>query len=86
MTTPFPNPVITAMAALMLSACTSQSMPPPQTPTTAPVATTPANPKDNPFAGTVYESQGDALKKARGVQDTLDQSAKNRLDEIDKNQ
>jgi len=73
---------IAAMGALTLTACTSDAVPAPPPPV-APVAVPAAKP-DNPFAGTVYESQGDALKKARGVQDTLDQSAQQRLDEIDK--
>ncbi len=80
MTTPFSKSAITAMAVLMLAACTSDAVPkPPQQ-----AAAKSAGPKDNPFAGTVYETQGDALDKARGVQDTIDQSAQKRLDDIDK--
>lgn len=69
---------LAAMGILTLAACSSDAVPTPPPP--------PAAKPNNPFAGTIYESQGDALDKARGVQDTLDQSAQQRRDEIDKSE
>ncbi|MBK6727230.1 MAG: hypothetical protein IPG63_08235 [Xanthomonadales bacterium] len=41
------------------------------------------DPKGNPLEGTVLDAQGEALKKARGVQDTLDAAAQRKMDEAD---
>lgn len=61
-----------------LSACSGSSAP------AAPQAGTPSSQsKDNPLAGTALEDQGDALQKARGVEDTLQQSAEQRRNDID---
>ena len=39
--------------------------------------------KDITLEGTVLDAQGEALKKARGVQDTLDAAAQRKMDEAD---
>lgn len=65
-------------ALLALAACGSE--PAPVDPA---VPAERADPKGNPLAGTVLDAQGEVLKKARGVQDTLDQSAERRSSEID---
>jgi len=65
-------------ALLALAACSSE--PAPVDPA---VQAERADPKGNPLAGTVLDAQGEALKKARGVQDTLDQAAERRREEAD---
>lgn len=68
--------VITALLAL--GACSSE--PAPADPA---VQAERADPKGNPLAGTALDAQGEALKKARGVEDTLDQAAERRREEAD---
>ena len=68
--------------ALALGACSGASAPPPPAPAPA-AAAQPADPNRNPLAGTVLEAQGDAMRKARGVQDTLQQSEAQRRAQMD---
>lgn len=65
-------------ALLALAACSSE--PAPLDPA---VQAERADPKGNPLAGTALDAQGEALKKARGVEDTLDQAAERRREEAD---
>ncbi len=67
---------ITALFAL--AACSSE--PAPVDPAVQAERT---DPKGNPLEGTVLDAQGEALKKARGVQDTLDAAAQRKMDEAD---
>lgn len=78
------NVILAAMAgaiAISVVACSSASAPPSAEASTA---AKPADPKQNPLAGTVLQDQGAAMQKARAVQDTLDQAAQARSDEIDR--
>lgn len=68
--------VITALLAL--AACSSE--PAPLDPA---VQAERADPKGNPLAGTALDAQGEALKKARGVEDTLNAAAQRKMDEAD---
>jgi len=78
------NAMATALLlAAALAGCSSSTPPPPAAALPAATATQPADPNKNPLAGTVLEAQGDAMQKARGVQDTLQQSADQRQKEID---
>ncbi|MCC6559919.1 MAG: hypothetical protein IT478_01065 [Xanthomonadales bacterium] len=65
-------------ALLALAACSSE--PAPVDPAVQAERT---DPKGNPLEGTVLDAQGEALKKARGVQDTLDAAAQRKMDEAD---
>lgn len=42
-----------------------------------------ADPKGNPLKGTVLDAQGEALKKARNLEDQMMQDAEKRREEID---
>ena len=42
-----------------------------------------ADPKGNPLKGTVLDAQGDALKKARNLEDQMAKDAEQRRKEID---
>ena len=42
-----------------------------------------ADPKGNPLKGTVLDAQGEALKKARNLEDQMAQDAEKRRQEID---
>lgn len=42
-----------------------------------------ADPKGNPLEGTVLDAQGEALKKARNLEDQMMQDAEKRREEID---
>jgi hypothetical protein len=65
-------------ALLALAACSTETAP-----VDPAVQAERADPKGNPLEGTVLDAQGEALKKARGVQDTLDAAAQRRMDEAD---
>jgi hypothetical protein len=72
-----------ATLVLLLAACSGAEAPPPAADATAGAPTTAPDPKANPLAGTALESQGAAMQKAKGVEDTLQQSAEQRRAEID---
>ncbi len=77
------RPLITVLCVFLSTlAIAGCSDPPAPTPPSERPAK-PVDPKANPLAGTVLEAQGDAMQKARGVQDTLQQSADQRRAEID---
>ncbi|HQW80341.1 MAG: hypothetical protein IPF83_11945 [Rhodanobacteraceae bacterium] len=61
-----------------LAACSSDT-----TPVDPAIQAERQDPKGNPLKGTVLESQGEAMKKARGVEDIIGQSARDRLKEAD---
>ncbi len=65
-------------AACGFTACSSEAPP-----TDPAVQAERADPKGNPLEGTVLDAQGEALQKARGVEDTLQQSEQQRRAEID---
>lgn len=67
--------LITALM-LALAACSAEPPPPP-----APTAAKDA--QANPLAGTVLEGQGEAMQKARAVEDTLQKAAQARERQLD---
>ena len=77
MRTPILLPALVALASLALGACTETA------PTDPATRAERADPKGNPLKGTVLDAQGEALKKARGVEDTLAKSAEARREAAD---
>jgi hypothetical protein len=61
-----------------LIACSTET--PPTDPATQAERT---DPQGNPLKGTVLDAQGEAMKKARGVEDTLAKSAEARREAAD---
>lgn len=72
-----PLPMLLVLATLALGACTETA---PTDPATQAERT---DPQGNPLKGTVLDAQGEAMKKARGVEDTLAQSAEARREAAD---
>lgn len=66
------------VCSLSFAACSSET--PPVDPA---VQAERRDPKGNPLEGTVLDGQGEALKKARGVEGSLDQAAERRRAEAD---
>ncbi|MBL0028750.1 MAG: hypothetical protein IPO95_06675 [Rhodanobacteraceae bacterium] len=69
---------LTLAAACGLTACSTEA--PPADPS---VQAERADPKGNPLEGTVLDAQGEALKKARGLEDQMAADAEQRRKEID---
>lgn len=66
------------VCSLCFAACSSEA--PPLDPA---VQAERRDPKGNPLAGTVLDAQGEALKKARNLEDQMATDAARRRDEID---
>lgn len=69
--------MLLALASLALGACTGTAPADPATQAER------ADPQGNPLKSTVLDAQGEALKKARGVEDTLAKSAEARREAAD---
>jgi len=64
------------LGSVLLAGCQPQNPTPPQAAT--------ADAKANPLEGTVLETQGEALQKAKAVQDLVDQQAQHTKDELER--
>lgn len=76
-------PRLIAAISLLASVCALGACGGSTTPAATEARTETPQDKDNPLAGTALQDQGDALQKARGVEDTLQQSAEQRREDID---
>ena len=72
-----PLPMLLVLATLALGACTETA------PTDSATQAERTDPQGNPLKGTVLDAQGEAMKKARGVEDTLAKSAEARREAAD---
>lgn len=61
-----------------VAACSTETAP-----TDAATRAERTDPKGNPLKNTLFDAQGEALKKARGVDDTLARSAAQRHDQAE---